>query len=203
MVLLIGLYERKAMRTQLILVSLAVMLLISACGAPPAVTPPPQPPKAPIVVSGSASRTPSPEAGAATPPLQTLVSSSASCFDLLTPENNGQLPSTGPINFTWQPLQGAARYVVDIKLPDGSTLPFETSDTKLRRYAESTAIGGTYEWQVTAYDASGATLCTAGPLSYFKPELSKPEKKKPGSQPACPAPQGCTNWDPVACVCNG
>jgi hypothetical protein len=199
------------MRTQLILVSLAVVLLITACGAPPAATPQPQftqaPSKAPIVVSGSASRTPSPEAGAATPTLQALVSSSSSCFDLLTPENNAELPSIGPINFTWQPLQDAARYTVEIKLPDGSTLPFETSDTKLRRYAESTAIGGTYEWQVTAYDASGATLCTAGPLGYLKPEWSKPEKKKPGSQqpqpPACPAPEGCTIWDPVACVCSG
>lgn len=190
------------MRTQLILVSLAVVLLISACGAPPAASPQPQftqaPSKAPIVVSGS---------GSPTPTLQALVSGSTTCFDLLTPENNAELPSIGPINFTWQPMQDAARYIVEIKLPNGNTLPFKTSDTKLRRYAESTAIGGTYEWQVTAYDAAGATLCTAGPLGYLKPELSKPEKKKPGSQqpqpPACPAPEGCTIWDPVACVCSG
>lgn len=193
------------MRTQSILVFLAVMLLIAACSAPPATSPSPLPPKPPIVVSGSGSDTPSQEAGAATPTLQAIVSGSTACFDLLAPENNAQVPAIGPINFAWQPLQNAARYTVEIKLPNGATLPFETSDTKLRRYAESTALGGTYEWQVSAYDASGGTLCTAGPLSYFKPELSKPDRKKPATQaaPACPPPEGCTNWDPVACVCNG
>jgi hypothetical protein len=176
------------MRTKFILVSLAVMLLIPACSPAPVASPPPQPPKAPVLVSG-----------AATPTVKALVS----CFDLLTPENNAELPSIGRIDFTWQPLQDAALYVLEMKLPDGTTVPFKTTDTRLRRYAESTAVGGTYEWQVTAYDASGETLCTAGPLSYFKPGLSKPEKNKPGSQSGCPAPQGCTNWDPVACVCNG
>jgi hypothetical protein len=130
------------------------------------------------------------------------VTANASCFDLLAPENDARIPAIGPINFTWQPMQNAARYVVDIKMPDGTTLPFETSNTQLRRYAESTAMGGTYEWQVDALDTSGGTLCTAGPLSYFKPELSKPEKKQPRSQPACPPPARCTNWDPVACACN-
>jgi hypothetical protein len=80
-------------------------------------------------------------------------------------------------------------------MPDGNKIQFQAAQPSLVRYAESTSMGGAYRWSVTAFGAAGEILCTAGPFIYSKPDSQV--------DTACPAPQGCTNWDPVACVCNG
>lgn len=182
-------------RYRFLIVSL--FLLSGACSSvPPATQPKAASQQIPVAAStpGNASKTPITATRTSVPTIKTLVPTSPACFELLTPESNARVPATGKISFTWQAVPNAIRYFLEITMPNGNIASFKTGDTKINRYAESTAMGGTYQWKVIAYDASGELLCTAGPSSYSKPETSKPEKE-------CRAEEGCTNWDPVACVC--
>ena len=175
-----------------------LLLLSGACGPAPVPAQPqsvktqnPAPrPTQRVVRATSAAHTKAPA-----PTVRPVASAAASCFKLLTPENGAQEPGIGKIDFTWQALPGAARYLLEMTMPNGAKIQFKAAEPKLVRYAESTSMGGTYQWSVTAYSTTGETLCTSSPFTYSKPDSHV--------APACPAPSGCTDWDPVACVCNG
>lgn len=176
----------------------SLLLLGGACSSLPPATQL-QAAKTEIPVTGTARGAPSeasvPASATPAPTIKTLVPTSNTCFELLTPESNAEIPAVGKISFTWQALPNAARYLLEITLPNESIASFRTGDTKISRYAESTAMGGIYQWKVTAFNAADEILCTAGPSSYSKPE--KLIRK------VCPPQAGCGDWDPVACECRG
>jgi hypothetical protein len=175
-----------------------LLLLSGACSPPPApIQPQPAPTQIPAttptlsvvpVTSATHTKVPAPTA-------RPVASAAAACFDLLTPGDGSEQPGIGKIDFTWGAMPGAARYLLEMTMPNGTKIEFKAAEPKLVRYAESTSSGGIYQWSVTAYNTSGETLCTSGPFTYSKPDSRV--------VPACPAPAGCTDWDPVACVCNG
>jgi hypothetical protein len=82
------------------------------------------------------------------------------------------------VTFAWEAMPGAVRYEVRFTLPTGKTVSFETPNTSLTRYIESFLLGGVYAWQVLAYDAAGALLCTAEPFTFEKPASAQPTETR-------------------------
>ena len=70
-------------------------------------------------------------------PTQTPPSTEIPCFRLLTPENGITLPAMRKATFIWQPMPGAARYQLQITLPDGNLLVVDTPTTSITRYADT------------------------------------------------------------------
>jgi hypothetical protein len=62
----------------------------------------------------------------------------------------------------------ATRYELNITLPNGQSIVFETSTTTRDQYLESLRMGGTYDWEVRAIDEEGRVLCKAGPRAFEK-----------------------------------
>jgi hypothetical protein len=91
------------------------------------------------------------------------------CFQLLTPPDNEILPALGKVTFSWEAMPGGVKYKLEIILPTGGIVPFETVDIFWDQYIEVFQMGGAYKWRVTAMDASGAILCTASPFRFDKP----------------------------------
>jgi hypothetical protein len=96
------------------------------------------------------------------------------CVTLLTPENGADLPATGKVIFSWAPMAEAGSYILNIILPSGEVLTFETNGTFRDRYMEAFAAGGKYGWQVTAQDTDGNEICISEAFAFDKPEQQKP-----------------------------
>jgi hypothetical protein len=99
------------------------------------------------------------------------------CFNLIEPPAGAELPLQGPVNFTWEPQPGASYFVVSFTDSSGKVITFQTSETELSKYIEILPDAGEYNWQVTAYGADGAEICTAAAASFSKPD-SNPEGSK-------------------------
>ena len=100
------------------------------------------------------------------------------CFQLLSPEKGAELEASQKIDFTWEAMEGAANYLLEIILPNETILSFESEDTSITRYTESIPTAGTYQWQVTAYDVEENILCVAGPFDFSKPQSNPPRPTK-------------------------
>jgi len=137
---------------------------------------------------------------------QVIVPVTASCSELLTPENDGEVVAFGKLIFTWEAVPNAASYILEMTMPNGSTASFKTKETKITRYAESTPSGGKYQWQITAYNTSNELICATDLFNYTKPEYvviprDGPESG-PGAGPTCVPPTGCSfGYDPNTCTC--
>ncbi|HEV7919842.1 MAG TPA: hypothetical protein VGR02_03525, partial [Thermoanaerobaculia bacterium] len=65
----------------------------------------------------------------------------------LTAPQDGAQNVASPVDFVWTPVSNAAKYIVLVRLGDGSLAPVgDTSDTHLQRELP----GGNYEWRVAA-----------------------------------------------------
>jgi len=113
---------------------------------------------------------PQPAATDTPAPTETSTPTQPACFRLLAPENGATLGSIGKVTFSWEAMPGAARYRLEITLPTGTVLPFESGTTGHVRYLESLPLGGTFNWQVTALDAGGGAICLSEPFTFGKPE---------------------------------
>jgi hypothetical protein len=103
------------------------------------------------------------------------------CIQLLTPENEASLPMVGKVTFSWEPLPGAEVYLLEITLPNGTVVPFETGLTYRDQYIEAITMGGTFTWQVMAFDTNGTLICTSDAFSFEKQEYAPPKKDNGGS----------------------
>ena len=74
-------------------------------------------------------------------------------------------------------MQGAMRYQLQFTLPSGQPVTFDTESTNSTRYIESFLAGGTYTWQVVAYDPTGREICAAEPFTFEKPESTPPTEE--------------------------
>jgi hypothetical protein len=97
---------------------------------------------------------------------------------LLTPLNNADIPAIGKATFTWTPLDGANAYALNIILPTGETVTFETDEATHNRYMEAFTQGGTYQWNVTALGADGSQICISEAFAFNKPALQNQNNGK-------------------------
>lgn len=132
-------------------------------------------------------------------PINTLVTATA-CTSLRTPEDKANVPVVGKITFAWEAIPDANLYDLQITMPNGSSMNFKSDDTQIIRYAESTPMGGEYQWQITAYNANEGLICTSDPFRYTKPEYVKPSRGG-GDGPSCSPDPNCELYDPSTCQC--
>jgi hypothetical protein len=119
-------------------------------------------------------------------------------FKLLKPENGAELSALGRVTFKWEAFNGAAKYKLEIKSPNGSSLTYETSGTSYELYLAVMPQGGEYFWKVTAIDGADKVLCEAELWKYSKPELppsATPETGKEGSGNAGRPPEDTSGGD--------
>jgi hypothetical protein len=122
------------------------------------------------------------------------------CFNLSAPADGILAPDSGTLTFTWGEQPGRFKYILTLIKPDGSgdsTIVMNNSfDLSL-----DGLVSGKYIWKVTAYDANIEPICTAGPFTFTKPEISQPTATQGGVQPAptgaatavAATPSGCIN----------
>jgi hypothetical protein len=70
---------------------------------------------------------------------------------------------------------GVSSYVLNIILPSGTTISFETKETFRDQYMEAFSTGGSYQWSVTAIgqDRKRTEICSSA-LSTFSKQASAP-----------------------------
>lgn len=97
------------------------------------------------------------------------------CLTLLTPLDGAQIPATGKVTFAWEPMDGAAFYVLEIIQPSGAAASFETKQTFRDQYMEAFWTGGSYQWRVIAIaqERKRTELCRSE-LAMFSKSASNP-----------------------------
>lgn len=148
-------------------------------------------------------------------PVATLTPSSVACFKVLYPLDKADLPHDGPVTFQWESQPGATQYVVTFYYPDGTNVPFVTTDTQLLRYMDTMPDGGNYLWDVVALGEGGNEICRATGQSFVKPsshpqDLVQPKPEEPktyctvGQYYDPEKPCYCDYYDPTPPpYCNG
>jgi hypothetical protein len=96
------------------------------------------------------------------------------CVTLLTPVNGVEILFIGKVTFSWTPMDEARNYILNIILPSGEIVPFETDQTFRDRYMESFVSGGEYKWRVIAQDKDGSEICVSEISAFNKPAFQKP-----------------------------
>ena len=101
-----------------------------------------------------------------------------SCLSLLTPLNGAELPAVGKVTFSWSPMNEAIFYALNIMLPSGETVSFETKQPLREQYMEAFSSGGNYQWRVIAEDRKRKELCSSEFATFSKIAYKQP--KQPG-----------------------
>lgn len=99
-------------------------------------------------------------------PTDTAAPTAPSCAIPLSPTDNATVPARGPFDFTWTSFEGASSYVISIGPADWYPTDFPVADTTLTRYMETFPDSPSYQWSITALNASGQKLCTVGPYTF-------------------------------------
>jgi hypothetical protein len=122
-------------------------------------------------------------------PAATFVPESASCLNITSPSTNSALDPVGPVIFSWNAISEASKYRLTIHYPGGASVSFYTDNTSVTRYTESMPAGGSYTWDVTAFDSSGNPICTTAESTFAKLKYETPVPPKgPASPPQPPDP---------------
>ncbi len=100
-------------------------------------------------------------------PTQPPTPTPLACARLLTPQNGATLPPVGRVTFSWQPMPDAALYWLEIRLPDGQMVTFDSTGSR-DLYSETFRLDGVYYWQVSAMARGGALLCTSDAFIFHK-----------------------------------
>lgn len=108
-------------------------------------------------------------------PTQVPSQTPLGCMSLLTPLDGVEIPATGKLTFSWEPMIGVSSYVLNIILPSGTMISFETKETFRDQYMEAFSPGGSYQWSVTAIgqDRKRTEICSSA-LSTFSKQASAP-----------------------------
>ena len=113
-------------------------------------------------------------------PTETPTETPIACVTLLTPVNGVEIPPVGKVTFSWTPMDNAGKYVLNIILPSGNIVPFETDKTFHERYMEAFATGGEYQWQVMAQSKDGKEICVSQVAAFDKPYYQPPKSSSGG-----------------------
>ena len=130
------------------------------------------------------------EPAATEPPTEVPTESPLACVTLLTPINGVEIPPVSKVTFSWTPMDEVGKYILNITLPSGSIVPFETDQTFIDRYMEAFVDGGEYQWQVIAQDLEGTEICVSEISTFDKPTYEKPKNDGGGDGNDDPKPPG-------------
>jgi len=108
-------------------------------------------------------------------PAEAPTNAPIACVTLLTPVNGVDIPPVGKVTFSWTPMNEAGNYVLNIILPSGDIVPFETDQIFYDRYMEAFVAGGEYQWQVIAQGKDGSEICVSEIATFDKPAYKKPK----------------------------
>ena len=122
------------------------------------------------------------------------------CVTLLTPDNGVEIPPVGKVTFSWTALDEAGKYILNIILPTGNIVPFETDQTVYDRYMEAFTFGGEYQWQVVAQGIDGSVICVSE-IAKFNKSAYQPPKNSSGGGSGENGESGSGNGD--GCLVNG
>ncbi|MCE9645352.1 MAG: hypothetical protein K8S20_05075 [Chloroflexi bacterium] len=124
------------------------------------------------------------------------------CVTLLTPTDGSEIPPVGKVTFSWTPMNEVGKYVLNIILPSGEIVPFETDETFYDRYMEAFVAGGEYQWQVVAKDTNGSEICVSEVSTFDKSAYENPNGGSNGGNDGsgdsggdsggCTDPGGCS-----------
>jgi len=106
-------------------------------------------------------------------PTEAPTNTPIACVTLLTPINGAEIPPVGKATFSWTPMDEAGSYVLNIILPSGETVPFDTDQPIHDRYMEAFVAGGEYQWQVIAQGTDGSDICVSEVSTFDKPAYEK------------------------------
>ncbi|MFZ1040394.1 MAG: FecR family protein [Anaerolineales bacterium] len=113
---------------------------------------------------------PATEPPAASPP----APSPQVCLNIISPTTDSDLVAFGPVTFSWVGRTDASKYRLTIHYPNGASASFYTDTTTITRYTESMPAGGSYTWDVTAFDSSGNQICQTSESTFSKQEYDTP-----------------------------
>ncbi len=108
-------------------------------------------------------------------PTETPIETPIACLTLLTPVNGVEIPPVGKVTFSWTEIGEAEKYILNIILPSGDIVPFETNQTFYDRYMEAFSTGGEYQWQVIAQDKDGSEICVSDVAKFDKSAYQPPQ----------------------------
>ena len=77
--------------------------------------------------------------------------------------------------FSWTEIEDAEEYILEITLPSGNIVTFESNKTEIARYMEAFEQGGEYQWSIISLNAAGEDICESIIFTFTKPQ--KPENK--------------------------
>ena len=101
-----------------------------------------------------------------------------SCVTLLTPPNGAEIPAIGKVTFSWNPMNEATFYVLNIMLPSGATVSFDTEQTFRGQYMEAFSAGGQYQWRVIVQDRKRNEICSSELATFSKPTYNQPQQPR-------------------------
>jgi len=107
-------------------------------------------------------------------PTETPTETPIACVTLLTPVNGAEIPPVGKATFSWTARDEAGKYVLNIILPSGDVVPFETDQTFHEQYIEVFSFGGEYQWQVVTQGKDGSVICISEVSKFNKPSYTPP-----------------------------
>ncbi|SRR6266545_1185998 len=119
-----------------------------------------------------------PTATATEAPTKVPSKTPLSCLTLLTPPNGVEIPAIGKVTFSWNPMNGATYYALNIMLPSGETVSFETKQTFREQYMEAFSAGGQYQWRVIAQDRKRKEICSSELATFNKPAYKQPKQPR-------------------------
>jgi hypothetical protein len=114
-------------------------------------------------------------------PTEAPTETPIACVTLLTPVNGVEIPPVGKVTFSWTAMDEAGKYILNIILPTGDIVPFETDQTAYDRYMEAFVFGGEYQWQVVAQDVNGSEICVSEVTTFDKPAYQQPKNNGSGN----------------------
>ncbi len=114
-------------------------------------------------------------------PTETPTETPIACVTLLSPVNGVEIPPVGKITFSWTPMNEAGKYVLNVILPSGDIVPFETDQTFHDQYMEAFWVGGEYHWQVVAQSKDGNKICISEVAKFEKSAYNPPKNNGGGA----------------------
>jgi len=97
-----------------------------------------------------------------------IPTATPACLNLLAPENKSSLDAIGKVIFSWEPMQGAEKYLLEFTPPTGQPVIFDEPEPNHTRYLESFSMSGEFIWKVTTFDEKGNLICVSEPYSFIK-----------------------------------
>ena len=109
-------------------------------------------------------------------PTETPTETPIACVTLLTPVNGVEIPPVGKVTFSWTAMDETGKYVLNIILPSGDIVSFETNQTFHNQYMEAFSMGGEYQWQVVAQGIDGSEICVSEVAKFDKLVYNHPKE---------------------------